>query len=159
MNENINLVEILKDCPKGTKLYSPLFGEVEFVKINTAMIMPIMVRVQGKDTTNKEKPSKTLFYANGKFYEDYSDSECLLFPSKNQRDWSKFKAPIPDKALVWCWNNKSLYGRQLRFYNAKNQTIYNPYDYTRDSIPYDNYELYVGEYPDWAKEAQKELED
>lgn len=33
MNENINLVEILKDCPKGTKLYSPIFGEVEFLGI------------------------------------------------------------------------------------------------------------------------------
>lgn len=29
-NENLNLAEILKDCNKGTKLYSPLFGEVEF---------------------------------------------------------------------------------------------------------------------------------
>lgn len=29
MNKNINLVEILKDCPKGTKLYSPIYGEVE----------------------------------------------------------------------------------------------------------------------------------
>ena len=30
MNENLNLVEILKDCPKGTKLYSTIHGEVEF---------------------------------------------------------------------------------------------------------------------------------
>ena len=29
MNENINLVEILKDCPEGTKLYSSIYGEVE----------------------------------------------------------------------------------------------------------------------------------
>lgn len=29
MNENVNLVEILKDCPKGTKLYSTVLGEVE----------------------------------------------------------------------------------------------------------------------------------
>ena len=29
MNENLNLVEILKDCPKGTKLYSSVLGEVE----------------------------------------------------------------------------------------------------------------------------------
>ncbi len=34
MNENLNLVEILKDCPKGTKLYSPIFGEVKFEEIN-----------------------------------------------------------------------------------------------------------------------------
>lgn len=30
MNENLNLVETLKDCPRGTKLYSTVFGEVEF---------------------------------------------------------------------------------------------------------------------------------
>ena len=29
MNENIDLTKILKDCPKGTKLYSPVFGKVE----------------------------------------------------------------------------------------------------------------------------------
>ena len=33
MNENLNLVEILKDCPSGTKLYSPALGEVDFVDI------------------------------------------------------------------------------------------------------------------------------
>ena len=30
MNENLNLVEILKDCPKGIKLYSTIFGKVKF---------------------------------------------------------------------------------------------------------------------------------
>ena len=34
MNENLNLVEILKDCPKGTKLYSTVFGDVELEKIS-----------------------------------------------------------------------------------------------------------------------------
>ena len=29
MNENLNLVEILKDCPQGTKLYSIIYGEVK----------------------------------------------------------------------------------------------------------------------------------
>ena len=33
MNENLNLAEILKDCPKGTKLYSTVYGEVEFYGI------------------------------------------------------------------------------------------------------------------------------
>ena len=35
MNENIDLTKILKDCPKGTKLYSTIFGEVEFEHIET----------------------------------------------------------------------------------------------------------------------------
>ena len=80
MNENLNLVEILKDCPEGTKLYSPVFGEVEFESIND-IIGPIIVTT---DTGNAE-----CFTADGKMH-TYND-ECLLFPSKEQRDWSKFK--------------------------------------------------------------------
>ena len=81
MNENLNLVEILKDCPKGTKLYSPVFGEVEFENIND-IIGPIVV------TTNIGNAE--YFTADGKILARY-DGECLLFPSKDQRDWSKFK--------------------------------------------------------------------
>ena len=85
MNENLNLVEILKDCPEGTKLYSPVFGEVEFESIND-IIGPIVVTT---NTGNAE-----CFTADGKMYTYYS-SECLLFPSKDQRDWSKFKIKKP----------------------------------------------------------------
>ena len=80
MNENLNLVEILKDCPKGTKLYSTVFGEVEFEGIND-IIGPIIVTT---DTGNAE-----CFTADGKMYTYYS-GDCLLFPSREQRDWSKF---------------------------------------------------------------------
>ena len=81
MNENLNLVEILKDCPEGTKLYSTVFGEVEFKGIND-IIGPIVV------TTNIGDPE--CFTADGKMFACYS-GECVLFPSKEQRDWSKFK--------------------------------------------------------------------
>ena len=85
MNENLNLVEILKDCPEGTKLYSPIFGEVEFESIND-IIGPIVVTT---NTGNAE-----CFTADGKMY-TYYNGECLLFPSKEQRDWSKFKPKQP----------------------------------------------------------------
>lgn len=84
MNENLNLVEILKDCPKGTKLYSTTHGEVELVRVckNVEDVFPIEVkRSDGKPTS---------FMKNGRFYFGY-DGECTLFPSKDQRDWSKFK--------------------------------------------------------------------
>ena len=80
MNENLNLVEILKDCPEGTKLYSTVFGEVEFESIND-IIGPIVVTT---NTGNAE-----CFTADGKMY-TYYNGDCLLFPSKEQRDWSKF---------------------------------------------------------------------
>lgn len=80
MNENINLVEILKDCPKGTKLYSPIFGEVRFSRIDNNQIVVL----------DKERLD-CFFDSTGKFYRKYDNTECLLFPSKDQRDWSKFK--------------------------------------------------------------------
>ena len=81
MNENLNLVEILKDYHEGTKLYSTVFGEVEFKGIND-IIGPIVV------TTNIGDPE--CFTADGKMFACYN-GECVLFPSKEQRDWSKFK--------------------------------------------------------------------
>ena len=85
MNENLNLVEILKDCPKGTKLYSPIFGEVELDKIDIHSDPPIRVLCKyGKDGFSKD----------GRICPAYN-SECVLFPSKEQRDWSKFKPSKP----------------------------------------------------------------
>lgn len=84
MNENINLVEILKDCPKGTKLYTPLCGEVIFCCIEENGNSPIRVKLQGDLT------AIFWFTKDGRHY-NYPDGECLLFPSKDQRDWNKFK--------------------------------------------------------------------
>ena len=44
MNENLNLVEILEGCPKGTKFYSSVFGEVELVEIKKGYLQPIGLR-------------------------------------------------------------------------------------------------------------------
>lgn len=82
MNENINLVEILKDCPKGTKLYSILFGEVEFEGVHGGS------RTVGYTTRTGRRFDVT---REGKMFENY-DGECTIFPSKDQRDWSKFDA-------------------------------------------------------------------
>jgi hypothetical protein len=45
MNENINLCKILKDTPKGTKFYTPICGEVEFVAIEGSSLpkYPIVI--------------------------------------------------------------------------------------------------------------------
>ena len=83
MNENLNLMEILKDCPKGTKLYSTIFGEVTFCYIDESEEYPIKIIEKGG--------CKGSVLANGKHID--FDGECTLFPSKEQRDWSKFTAP------------------------------------------------------------------
>ena len=85
MNKNIDLIKILKDCPKGFKLYSPIVGYVTFGNINLKKFKhPIIVY-------DKEERELT-FSKDGKYFADY-DGECCLFPSKEQKDWSKFTAP------------------------------------------------------------------
>lgn len=81
----MNLVEILKDCPKGTKLYTPIWGEVTFIEVEDKdYVYPICIYT---NTCTKVQLTK-----NGCFISS-TDSECILFPSKEQRDWSKFAAP------------------------------------------------------------------
>ena len=85
MNENLNLVEILKDCPEGTKLYSPIIGEVEFKRIKYCEY-PIV-------TCSKNGNRILSFTKDGLFF---LEGECImLFPSKEQRDWSKFNPKKP----------------------------------------------------------------
>ena len=79
MNENINLCEILKDCPKDTKLYCTFLGDVLFSKIKNNKIFVHIRCVE------------YYFYSDGTFN---PEGECIIFPSREQRDWSKFKVPI-----------------------------------------------------------------
>ena len=85
MNENIDLTKILKDCPKGTKFYTPLCGEVVFEGIGDSIEYPI-------STTDSNNTPKS-FSKEGFYLDDYTGAECLLFPSAEKRDWSKFTAP------------------------------------------------------------------
>ena len=79
MNENLNLCLILKDCPKDIKLYCTFLGDVLFSKIENNKIF-VHIGNTGYH-----------FYSDGKFN---PKGECVLFPSREQRDWSKFKVSI-----------------------------------------------------------------
>ena len=97
----INIVEKLKNCPQGTKLYSPLFGEVELVRIDIENPrFPIIVKV-----LNDESPfSNVTFTAEGKWY-SFEQSECLLFPSKDNKDWNKFRIPVKKGDIMMIPNS------------------------------------------------------
>ena len=84
MNENIDLTKILKDCPKGTKLYSTIYGVVEFHEIHKNRTYPILLYTNNACIVNVASDGRLDKIYNG---------ECTLFPSKDQRDWSKFNAP------------------------------------------------------------------
>lgn len=90
MNENIDLTKILKDCPEGTKLYTTIWGEVTFIKVseNVCNLYPIIIYNEC-DHVGLTK--------DGRYLINKQDSECILFPSKEQRDWSKFTAPWYNK--------------------------------------------------------------
>ena len=83
MNENIDLTKILKDCPKGTEFYSCIYGKVRFDCLQSCEYPVLTIRGDGLYAS---------FSREGK-YSNTPDSECCLFPSKEQRDWSKFEAP------------------------------------------------------------------
>ena len=88
-NENLNLAEILKDCPKGTKLYSTIHGDVELVKVYIKdNAYPIEIKI------GESSGMICDFTNDGRLLGDFP-GECILFPSKNQRDWSKFKPKKP----------------------------------------------------------------
>lgn len=96
--EKINIAELLKDCPKGMKLYSPIFGEV-FLKRVKDIGNKILIEVYTVCNSIKH------FYPDGKYNTYYSDGECLLFPSKDQRDWSKFQRPFKDGDIIFTHAN------------------------------------------------------
>lgn len=93
----MDIAEILKDCPKGTKLYSLIYGELilEFIQ-SSGTIYPICCRTSRGNIVS--------FTKDGKLH--MSNAEPTLFPSKDQRDWSKFGVPNKhqfkpfDKVLV-----------------------------------------------------------
>ena len=127
MNENLNLEEILKDCQKGTKLYSTVYGEVEFNKINKGEKYPI--RYINSEGDELLATTQGLLIAR-------FDGECTLFPSREERDWSKFKVKQPkfdpntlkpfDKVLVRDDRNEKWQCSLFSYINI-NDDIYYPY--------------------------------
>ena len=84
MNENIDLIKILKDCPEGWKFYSSIYGEVEFVEIKP--ISPCDYPIRFKIQNDEFCVSSAGEHIKGM-------GECTFFPSREQRDWCKFSAP------------------------------------------------------------------
>lgn len=78
----MNIAKILKDYPRGTGLYSPIYGELSLESVHTANSnYPICCYVM-------RSGNAVSFTKDGK--SNTSDDELTLFPSKTQRDWSKF---------------------------------------------------------------------
>ena len=113
MKEKLNLVEILKNVPKGTKLWSPICGDCYFQRIIEGSSSPIFctaMLVNGVYGT-------IYFTEEGLHFNKFTDGGCVLFPSKTNHDWSKFEVPKKHKEFkpfqkvlipgiidnVWYW--------------------------------------------------------
>lgn len=86
MENKINIAEILKDCPSGMELYSPLFGDCTFVEVRDNKDQ-IIVKL--------ETGATVWFQTDGRYY-DYPNAECILFP-KGKTTWEGFVPPCKFK--------------------------------------------------------------
>ena len=90
MTSKINIAEILKDCPKGTELYSPLCGKCYFDRLNYGTII-----------CKKQNTQEITFTSKGYYMIPvFEGAECMLFPSKDNRDWNTFQRPFKDGDII-----------------------------------------------------------
>ena len=104
--QELNIAEILKDKPKGIKLWSPLFGNVTLKDADMPHgVLPILTKTELEDIQ--------IFTKEGHFFSTYKDVECMLFPSKKMRDWEKFawkkgdvlKAGVDNLCIFDSWES------------------------------------------------------
>ena len=89
MNENIDLTKIFKDCPEGEQFWSPMLGYVKLFNINQER--KIVTVILETDATWDINANGTISIGN------MTSPDIMLYPSKDQRDWSKFSAPWLNK--------------------------------------------------------------
>lgn len=96
--ENINIANKLRYCKQGTKLYHLMFGEVEFDNLDEDDYINIIT----KDKENNFSDYTVNQF--GQYCSSYPDGECLLFPSKDNRDWNSFQV-LEEGHRVMCSND------------------------------------------------------
>ena len=85
MNDNIDLTKILRNCPKGWEFYSPFMGDVKFYEVDQKVNTVVVILKSGGLCDFNEDGTIEL--------EGITSDEIMLYPSRDQRDWSKFTAP------------------------------------------------------------------
>lgn len=107
METKINIAEILKDCPVGTELYSTLYGNAIFDGFAIDTPYPIITKIILND---RRQTAYFDEYGRMNVGDCIHSEECLLFPSKDQRDWSKFKKPcLPPFEIYRCKEGEQYY--------------------------------------------------
>lgn len=125
MNENINLCEILKGH-EGETFYSPAYGNLVFKHIQDISTgnNKIIHLIFTYDSNINKCTYSVLFLPNGTL--NYG-GECMLFPSKDQRDWNKWveeqKLKVP-KTRSELQNNKEIVNYRLHYVASNDEDYY-----------------------------------
>ena len=93
MNDNIDLVRILKNVTIGTKLWSPICGDCYFKEFREGSCNPIVCEAE----YSGDYLHTICFTKDGRYDFDFVNGECVLFPSETNHDWSTFKVPNKHK--------------------------------------------------------------
>lgn len=135
----MNISEILKRLPSGTKIYSILHGkEIELVRVDEELPKPIRVR---EHSTSQSLES---FYPDGSYLRG---GECMLFPSKDKREWQNITLGLKpfDRVLVKYTKHDSW---EIEFFNHYTDNKEKPYMCLNGAceycIPYEGNEKYLG---------------
>ena len=90
MNENLDLTKILEGCPTGTEFYSSVHGKLKYLSmyISSSASKISFIQVNSRSIVDGT-PIIVNYYRDGTLY--YNEGECIVFPSKDQRDSSKFE--------------------------------------------------------------------
>lgn len=86
--QELNLCEVLRNCPDGMPFWSPMLGDVTFMCVNGEY-----VTVEDKNKNSWDINSDSTLTIGG--VHGVKSEEPMLFPSRDQRDWSKWKLPKP----------------------------------------------------------------
>jgi hypothetical protein len=115
MENKVNIAELLRRCPQGMELYSPIFGKVYLDEITPNSL--IMV-----NSDKEQGDFKAVFYHNGKYT---VNGDCLLFPSKEKDNWEGFQIPFKDGDVVFGDNGCCFYIAIYKSYRS--YTTFNSY--------------------------------
>ena len=127
MNENLDLTKILYKCPTGAEFYNTVYGKVKFFWVDFTNKQPIVVSTYDDSIIYIAKDGKLI---------STRDGECTLFPSKDQRDWTKFER-FWDKPKVEKFDPKTLHPFDKVLVRNHSTEIWQPnfFGYINDENP------------------------
>lgn len=113
----MSIAEKLKNASKGTRLWCTILGEVELVGVDwNRADYPIKV-------VRPDRGMDEILTKDGRLYSSAPEADCILFPSKDNRDWSTFDiTPVDTPCMVR--NGTGMNSRwELRYYAMNDRTF------------------------------------